>query len=121
MLIVVALIAALCGLTTSGLDHGAALPLVFGVLFVFGFSAIGWNGVFMAEIARLAPDGRVGGATGAVLTVTFLGVILAPMAFTGLHALTGAYTTVFGIMAVVSLTGSLLMLAQRRGARSRTL
>ena len=119
-LIVIAIIAALAGLATSCLDVDTPLLPVYGVLLVFGFTAVGWNGVFMAEIARLAPAGRVGGATGAVLTVTFLGVILAPMAFTGLHALTGAYTTVFGIMATVSLVGSLLILAQRRFERCVT-
>ena len=42
-------------------------PLLLVVAFVFGVTASGWNGVFLAEVARLAPEGRVGEATGAVL------------------------------------------------------
>ncbi len=40
----------------------------------FGATAIGWNGVFLAEVARLAPKGNAGDATGGSLAVTFAGV-----------------------------------------------
>src|SRR3546814_1850894 len=40
---------------------------------VFGFCAVGWNGVFIAVIARQAPRQSIGLATGATLSITFAG------------------------------------------------
>lgn len=55
-------------------------PALLGVLaFLFGLTASGWNGVFLAEVARLAPPGRVPEATGAVLTASYAGLLLGPM------------------------------------------
>jgi hypothetical protein len=42
---------------------------------VFGATAIGWNGVMLSEVARLAPTNRVGAITGAFGFVTFGGVM----------------------------------------------
>ncbi len=114
VLLGVALIAAAAGLMTMSLDSASAASVIYGVLIVFGLSAIGWNGVFMAEIARLAPEGRTGSATGAALVPTYAGVLFGPVSFAGLHALTGQYTTAFGIFALVSVTGFILVLAARR-------
>ena len=60
-------------------------PLVaLGALaFVFGLTASGWNGVFLAEVARLAPEGRVPEATGAVLTASYAGLLLGPLLMAG--------------------------------------
>ena len=111
----VALIAAAAGLMTMVLDSASSGSVIYGVLIVFGLSAIGWNGVFLAETARLAPQGRIGSATGAALVPTFAGVLFGPVSFTGLYALTGQYTAAFGIFAGVSLIGFALVLAARRG------
>jgi sugar phosphate permease len=48
---------------------------VFAVLIAFGASAVGWNGVFLAEVARLAPPGKAAQATGGTLAFTYLGVV----------------------------------------------
>jgi hypothetical protein len=58
---------------------GAALPIpALGVLtFLFGLCASGWNGVYLAEVARLAPPGRAGEATGAVFVACYVGLVLA--------------------------------------------
>jgi len=36
------------------------MPLLAGLALLFGLTASGWNGVFLAEVARLAPPGRGG-------------------------------------------------------------
>ena len=115
VLLGVALIAAAAGLMTLSLDSASAPIVIYGVLIVFGFSAIGWNGVFLAEVARLAPEGRTGSATGAALVPTYAGVLFGPVSFAGLHALTGQYTTAFGLFAGVSLIGFALVWLARRG------
>jgi MFS-type transporter involved in bile tolerance (Atg22 family) len=62
-----------------GLD-GASLgrSWQFAVATLFGLTASGWNGVFVAEIARLAPQDRIGETTGAVLTASYAGLLAAP-------------------------------------------
>lgn len=91
--------------------------LVIGVtLCAMGFSALGWNGVYLSEIARLAPADRVARASGGSLFFTFSGVLMGPPAFAGLHLLVGAYLHAFAALAVVSAIGlTLVVMASRRG------
>lgn len=109
------LIAAAAGALTMLLSAGAAPAVVYGVLILFGVSAIGWNGVFMAEVARLAPKGQIGSVTGGVMVSTYAGVLVGPMTFAGAYTLVGAYTASFGLCAAISLAGAALMLAARGG------
>lgn len=89
------------------------LPLA-SLCFVLGLTASGWNGIFLAEVARLAPEGRIAEATGAVLVASYSGLVLGPLAVAGLAALGGlslAYA-VFGLLA--GLAGLFLFLTGRR-------
>jgi len=52
---------------------------------LFGFSAVGWNGVFMAVIVRQSRPEAVALATGGSLTVTYVGITIGPAAFALLH------------------------------------
>jgi sugar phosphate permease len=63
--------------------------LVFSLLVVFGASAIGWNGVYLSEVARIAPPGAAGMATGGTLAVTFSGIVLWPPVFGQLADMAG--------------------------------
>ncbi|MWL89636.1 MFS transporter [Cupriavidus sp. SW-Y-13] len=56
----------------------APLCLVAALL---GATAIGWNGVYLGEVARLAPPGRVASVTGGALFCTYFGVVSGPAAF----------------------------------------
>jgi len=105
-------------LATSMALCAAATPLllpilpVFGVwtlLLLFGASAIGWNGVYLAEVARQAPEGKASVATGGTLTFTFLGVVLGPPLFGGLSTLFGTYGAGFWALAAVSSLCSLIL------------
>ena len=63
----------------------AALPLepplwvLLPLAFLFGLTASGWNGIFLAEVARTAPVGRVAEATGSVLVASYAGLLAAPL------------------------------------------
>jgi predicted MFS family arabinose efflux permease len=83
---------------------------------VFGATAIGWNGVYTAEIARLAPPGAVGVATGGSLSVIFAGILIGPSVFAALFAGLGSYTAAFALPALVSLIGALSIVMARRAA-----
>lgn len=87
-------------LATAALQTSMPAWLVFGILAVFGASAIGWNGVYLAEVARQAPPGLAGLATGGTLTFTFLGVVLGPPLFGAVSGLAGSYRAGFAALAV---------------------
>ena len=84
---------------------------------LFGATAIGWNGIYTAEIARLSPPGTVAMATGGSLSVIFAGVIVGPSVFAALYAGLGSYTATFALPALVSLVGALAAVAGRGAAR----
>jgi MFS family permease len=81
--------------------------------FFFGVTASGWNGVFLAEVARLAPEGRVAEATGAALVPGFFGLVIGPLlvaATAGVMGLGAAYA----ILGAASLAGALLLVGRHR-------
>ena len=86
---------------------GAAV-IVLG--FAFGATAIGWNGVQLSEVARIAPPGAAGKVTGATGFVTFAGVVVGPPSFALLSSLTGSYRAGFLAFAGLSLVAGLALL-----------
>ncbi len=105
-------------ITTAGLLLvtliSAAWPrlLLLGLSFVLGASAFGWNGIFLAETARMAPVGQAGPITGAVQFFIYSGVVVLPPAFGLLVELTGSYTPAFTVTAVLVALASLYFLHQ---------
>ena len=88
-------------------------PLLLGVAFAFGVTASGWNGVFLAEVARLAPEGRVGEATGAVLMFGFAGLIMGPLAMASIAAVSGL-SVAYGLLGLTTLVGTLALMGRHR-------
>lgn len=80
---------------TAALTATWPLAAVFVVSFIYGGTAIGWNGVYLSEVARIAPAGRAGAATGASLAMTYAGVVFQPMLFWGIVAASGSYAAAF--------------------------
>ena len=66
-----------------------------GPAFLLGLTASGWNGVFLAEVATLAPEGKVAEATGGMMTPSYVGLILGPMIFGGVLWAAGSYGLAF--------------------------
>ena len=113
----VALIAAFCAGVTSLLTPQWPELAVYGLCFGFGLVGMGWNGVFASEIARLAPVGAVGSATGACMFITFSGVFLGPVVFVTMYDLTGAYTTTYLITAAIALIALFCVIQAIRSLR----
>jgi MFS family permease len=65
-----------------------------------GATAIGWNGVHMAELARVAPLALVGDVTSAASFFGFVGSICGPLAFMLIVKWSGSYDVAFLVMAV---------------------
>ena len=67
---------------------------------LLGASAIGWNGVYLATVARQAPPGQAGVATGGTLLFTFMGVVCGSPAFGALAGASGSYRIAFAALAL---------------------
>ena len=100
MLALLAVLMALSALATALLQPAMPAWLVLAVLALYGMTGIGWNGVYLAEVARQAPAGQASLATGGTLAFTFFGVVLGPPVFGALASLTGSYRTGFVAVAV---------------------
>jgi len=82
---------------------------LFPVLVIFGASAIGWNGVFLAQIARLAPAGQASAATGGTLFLTFSGVVLGSPFFGVLADRLKSYGDSYGLLGLLGLLITVLL------------
>jgi MFS family permease len=105
---------ALSSVATAAFHPGWPGIVVIAVLFVFGASAIGWNGVYLAEVARQAPEGQAGVATGGTLAITFMGVVLGPPLFGALSGLFGSYRGGFATLALPLALCALALLRRPR-------
>ena len=85
--------------TTADWSFGG-LALVCGIA---GVTVTSWNGVHLAEVARLAPRHRVSEATSGGAIVTFMGYVIGPSGFAMVLALTDSYRLAFGIVAFICL------------------
>ena len=114
ILSVVMLAAALLCLALSPTWPIALACLLF---FVFGSTASGWNGAFLAEVARLTPRHEVGKVTGGSLFFVNVGKMLGPIAVANAYVLTGSYTVAFALLAVPTLVALACLLGARSIAR----
>ena len=85
---------------------GAAWGVVLLLSFLCGFASASWNGIFLAEVARVSPPDRVAEASSGAIMLCFLGYLLAPTVFAMAVAATGGWTWPFlgacGLLALVS-------------------
>ena len=104
--------------TLAAAAFSDAWPLagLAGVCVVLGLTAIGWNGIYLAEVARVVPIEKVGAATGGVIVFTFIGVVLGPSSFAAIVAMTGSYAAALIAMdALVLATVAALVIRPRSG------
>ncbi len=88
---------------------------MIAVSVLFGMTAIGWNGVQLAEVARAAPPGQAGTVTGAAGFITFGGVLVGPPTFALISALTSGYRAAFALFGtVVVASGARLIMRHRK-------
>jgi predicted MFS family arabinose efflux permease len=85
------------------------------LFFVMGSTASGWNGAFLAEVARLVPRDTISTATGGSLVYVNSGKAIGPIAVANVALLTGDYTTTFALLAVPAAAGLWCLWAAHRG------
>ncbi len=84
-----ALAMGVCACLAGMLRPAWPMAAVIALAIAFGATATGWNGVYLAEVARLAPAGMAGVLTGGTLFFTFAGALCAPPAFAAVATLSG--------------------------------
>jgi nitrate/nitrite transporter NarK len=77
-------------------------------------TAVSWHGVLLAEVARLAPAGRIGATTGAVLAFGDAGALMLPLLFSSALTLTGDYAPGFLIGGALTLVYGVSSLVRQR-------
>jgi MFS family permease len=114
-LVGIAMAAAAGAMALSSPDWPRAAMIVLCA--AFGGTAIGWNGVYLAEVAREAPQGKTVEATGGALFFTFFGVLITPPLFAAIVEGGGSYGMAFAVVAVPPLLCGLWLLS-RAGPRA---
>lgn len=115
-LALIGLLAAACSLAMAATQPGWPVGWIVALAACFGATAIGWNGVQLAEVARIAPPGAAGKVTGATSVVTFAGVVVGPPLFALLADFTGSDRAGFAMLAIV--TGGVAIALFARGAHT---
>jgi len=95
-----------------GPSAGTVLPLCLFVL--YGAVAIGWNGVYLAAVAREAPPGKAGLATGGSLAITFFGAVVGAPLFGLLAEWSGSYGLGFIVVSSLSTLCGIALIRRRK-------
>lgn len=110
---VLALTALVSGLMTIALALllPPDIPLIALLAFcaLAGLAVTGWNGVLLAEIARLAPTGKVAMVSAGGMVSVSLGLIGGPLLFSGLVLLTGGFDMAFLAMSLFPLAAAIIL------------
>ncbi|MFQ6024473.1 MAG: MFS transporter, partial [Acidiferrobacterales bacterium] len=110
LLVGLGLLIAVCLVATASFTPGWPLAVIMAVGFVLGASSFGWVGIYLSEIAKLAPEGKVGEATGGTQFIYFGGVVVVPPCFGALVNLTGSYTFAFFVIAALAMVNSFYLM-----------
>jgi predicted MFS family arabinose efflux permease len=100
----------LCAAALSALwvlaGPGAHWSIAFTLAILCGFTSASWNGIFLAEVARVSPPDRVAEASSGAILLCFLGYLTAPTAFAWAVGATGSWILPFlcacGVLATIS-------------------
>jgi len=108
-----AVMAASC-LALATIDLGGPRIALQLLLVALGASAIGWNGILHAEIARLTPPERAGLASSGTSFFVFGSICVTPVAASLLYPWFGSYALLFGALSVFGGLGLAFIAAAQR-------
>jgi MFS family permease len=121
-LTVQAFAAAVLVVTFGVLPTEAPLVVASVIAAATGFFAASWNGIYMAEVARLSDGVRVAEVTTSSVLLTFLGYLCGPTLFSVLATWSGSYRIPFEIVAAqLALMGIVQVIVLMRRSRKSAL
>lgn len=98
-----------CSIAMTVLHAHVPVVALAALLLAFGMASIGWNGVYLAEVARRAPPGQAATATGGTLFFTFLGNVVGPVLFGLSIQHLGGFKAAYLLLALPLLVASALL------------
>ncbi len=96
-------------LATASLTPAWPGVAILAVALLFGFTAIGWNGVLLAEVARQAPEGKAGAATAGLLFMFGATMLVGPSGFSMVVTVSGSYGLGYALVALLVVLSALPM------------
>jgi MFS family permease len=108
-------LSAASALVLSAMSADWSLPSMAIASAVIGLTVGTWNGLYLAEIARLSPPGEVGEATASAAVFGFSAYLIAPPVAGALFAVVGFRTT-FQLVALFALLGWLVFVLRGQTA-----
>lgn len=109
----------LCSLSLLMVSPQSPKSVIYVIGALFGSMAIGWNGVFLAEVARIAKPELTGMVTGGSLFFTFAGILTGLPFFSLIVQKTGSYPSGFGILSITTFVCGLILLLSRSGENEK--
>lgn len=105
---------AAAAILTSLFAPGWPAWAIGAVCFLFGCTAVGWNGTYIARMVTLAPPGKASDASAGSAVFTHGGVLVVPAIFAWLVSSGTSYGSAYLMVAVLVLAASAWLLAQPR-------
>ena len=113
VLIALGVVTAICALLITQITPQWPYAAILLLASVFGAATLGWNGVYIGELARVAPPGKVAMATGASLFCAYFGAVTAPPVFAWVLSMGGGYTAGYLMLAALALAGVVSLIYRR--------
>lgn len=113
LLTILGIVMSAASVAVAMFSPGTPVWVLYAVGVLFGVTAIGWNGVMLADLARISPPGKAGAATGGSVFITFAGVVVSPALFTAILASGLGYGAGFVMLAGFGLMGAALAYCHR--------
>ena len=112
-LMLVGVVSALTSLALALIKPGLPMPLLIAFFAVAGVTVSSWNGVQLAEVARLSPRAALQDTSSGATVLIFLGYVVGPAGFAFLQQVSGSYTPGLVAIAVLALCGSAVLARTR--------
>jgi len=113
MMVLMALASASALVLVAHFDAGWPRPVLFACAALAGVCVATWNGLFLAEIAKVAPPDEVGEATASSTFFTFVAYMIAPPLFATLVWLMD-YSSAYLCVAVLVLSAAVVLVLSPR-------
>jgi MFS transporter, ACS family, hexuronate transporter len=108
MLAVIGGLAGLMALAMGYLSPGLPVWLLASMVFVYGGTAVGWNGLYHALVVETAGRDQAAMAVGFCMTLSQIGTVAGPPLFGFIVDMTGSYQPAWLCLSVLSLGGALV-------------
>lgn len=120
-IVVLAIVSALSGmmsLVVSSLGSGHPAWLLSAIVFVYGATAMGWQGLYLVVAAETAGPGYAGTGVGLCMTGTQLGFVGGPPIFGLVLDVTGSYPSAWLLLASLCAIGAAMGTLMARKERA---